>query len=225
MCSKVDYNEIESKLGYTFKNKALLAQAFTHSSYANAENVEDNERMEFVGDAILGYIVTEYIFANFPDSSAGQLSAMKSRIVSADGLRPIVDKLGLVGHLRVANGEVSVKKSRKIAANLFEAILAAIYFDGGLRCARQFVLRLLSESIHNALKVLKDDKTLLQEYCQLKKLAIEYKLIKKCGPDDKPSFRYALLIDGKQVAEGTGSNIKAAEQQAAHKIVVEWGIE
>ena len=221
----MDYRAIESELNYTFKNKALLKQAFTHSSYANVEQIEDNERMEFLGDAILGHIVTEYLFAHYSEKSAGELTAMKSRIVSADGLRPIVDKLALLEHLRVANGEGNVKQSRKIAANLFEAILAAIYLDGGLRCARRFVLDCLGEALNSATKSLKDDKTLLYEYCQLHKLAIEYKLLERCGPDDKPSFTYALLIDGKKVAEGTGPNIKAAEQQAAHKIVEEWRID
>ena len=221
----MNLNEIESKLNYTFKNKALLTQAFTHSSYANASSTQDNERMEFVGDAILGYVVSEYLFAHYSDKSAGELSAMKSRIVSADGLRPIVDKLTLLDYLRVANGEASVKQSRKIAANLFEAVLCAIYLDGGMSCARQFVLNFLAEPMNNAAKASKDDKTLLYEYCQLKKLAIEYKLLERIGPDDKPSFKYALLIDGKQVSEGVGPNIKAAEQQAAHKIVEEWRID
>ena len=225
MYPKIDFEAVESKLNYTFKNKSHLVQAFTHSSFANVEHTEDNERMEFVGDAILGYVVTEYLFANFPDKSAGELSAMKSRIVSADGLRPIVDKLGLLEYLRVANGESNVKKSRKIAANLFEAVLCAIYLDGGMARARQFVLKFLAEPLSNAAKVLKDDKTLLHEYCQLKKLALEYKLLERTGPDDKPSFRYALLIDGKEVAQGSGPNVKAAEQQAAHKIVVEWRID
>ena len=221
----MDFNAVENKLNYTFANKALLQQAFTHSSYGNAFDTSDNERMEFVGDAILGYIVTEYLFAHYPDKTAGQLSAMKSRIVSADGLRPTVDKLLLLDHLRIANDEFSVKNSRKIAANLFEAILAAIYLDGGLSPAREFVLRVLSEPLSNAANDFKDDKTRLHEYCQLNKLALEYKLIERSGPDDKPSFRYALIVDGKQVAEGIGASIKAAEQQAAHKIVEQWRID
>ena len=221
----MDLKSIESKLNYTFKNKSLLEQAFTHSSYANQEQVADNERMEFLGDAILGYVVSEYLFARYPDKNAGELSAIKSRIVSADGLRPIVDKLGLLTHLRVVSGEPNLLRSRKIGANLFEAILAAIYLDGGLDSARQFVMDCLIEAMNDAPTVLKDDKTRLYEYCQSKKLAIEYKLLDRIGPDDKPSFRYALLIDGKQVAVGIGPNIKAAEQQAASKIVKEWRID
>ena len=225
MCLEIDFKAIESKLNYTFVNKALLQQAFTHSSFANVEGIEDNERMEFVGDAILGFVVSEYLFAHYRDKSAGELTTLKSRIVSADGLRPIVDKLGLVEHLRVVSGEQSVQKSRKIAANLFEAVLCAIYLDGGMLPAKQFVLDVLREPLSNAMKVLKDDKTLLQEYCQQKRRTLEYKLLDKSGPDDKPCFKYALLVDGKQVAEGCGPSVKAAEQQAAHKIVVEWRID
>lgn len=221
----MDIQEIERKLNYTFKNKALLTQAFTHSSYANVEQVEDNERMEFVGDAILGCVVSEYLFARNSEKSAGELSAMKARIVSADGLRPIMDKLGLLEHLRVVSGEPTVKRSRKIAANLFEAILCAIYLDGGMTVARQFVLNTLGDALNGAATAVKDAKTLLYEYCQSKKLPIEYKLIERSGPDDKPCFRYALYISGKQVAEGVGPNIKAAEQQAAKKIVLEWRID
>ena len=221
----MDLKAIESKLNYAFKNKSLLEQAFTHSSYANLEQIDDNERMEFLGDAILGYVVSEYLFARYPLKNAGELSSIKSRIVSADGLRPIVDKLGLLEYLRVVSGESNLLHSRKIAANLFEAILAAVYLDGGMEPARQFVMNFLGEAMNDATAVLKDDKTRLYEYCQSKKLAIEYKLLERIGPDDKPSFRYALLIDGKQVAEGVGPNIKAAEQQAARKIVTEWRID
>ena len=221
----MNFDVIESKLNYTFKNKRLLLEAFTHSSYANAEQVEDNERMEFVGDAILGYVVSEYLFVHNSDKSAGELSAMKSRVVSADGLRPVVDKLGLLEHLRVVSGEQSLKQSRKIAANLFEAILCAIHLDGGMSAARQFVLNFLGDELNGAATADKDAKTLLYEYCQSKRRSIEYRLVERSGPDDKPSFRYALLIDGKQVAEGVGPNIKAAEQQAAKKIVEEWRID
>ena len=216
---------IESKLNYTFNDKALLEQAFTHSSYANLEQIEDNERMEFLGDAILGYVVSEYLFGRYHDKTAGELSAIKSKIVSADGLRPIVDKLGLLEHLRVVSGEPNLLRSRKIGANLFEAILAAIYIDGGLEPARQFVMDCLGEAMNAASTVQKDDKTRLHEYCQSQKLALEYKLLEKVGPDDKPSFKYALLIDGKQVAIGVGTSIKAAEQEAAHKFITERGID
>lgn len=219
--------EIENKLNYAFTNKQLVIQAFTHSSYANIEKLADNERMEFFGDAILEYIVSEYLFSNYPMCSAGELSAMRANLVSADGLRPMIDSLDVIQYLQVANGSGKIKKlSRKIEANLFEAILCAIYLDGGMECAKQFALRLMSESLRNADATLsKDGKTLLQEYCQKYKKTLQYQLINRSGPDNSPKFEYALYIDGKEVSRGVGSSIKAAEQDAANKIVHEWRID
>ena len=136
-----------------------------------------------------------------------------------------MERFALLDHLQIVSGDSNILTSHKIGANLFEAILAGIYLDGGMEPARQFVMDCLGEALNNATTVLKDDKTRLYEYCQAKKLAIEYRLLERIGPDDKPSFKYALLIDGKQVAVGIGPSIKKAEQQAAQKIVTEWRID
>ena len=220
-------NEIERKLCYKFNNKQLLEQAFTHSSVANLENVEDNERMEFFGDAILEFVSSEYLFTHFDMSSEGELSAMRAKLVSAEGLYPIVEKLDVVQYLRViSNSGMSGELSHKTEANLFEAILCAIYLDGGLEPARRFALRVMDESLQSAAVALKKDaKTLLQEYCQKNKLSLEYLSIGRDGPDNKPIFRYALYVDGKQVSVGVGSSKKAAEQDAAQQIVTKWRIE
>lgn len=219
--------EIERKLQYTFKNKSLLEQAFTHSSYANQENVADNERMEFLGDAILGYITSEYLFAHFENSSEGNLSAMRSGIVSAESLSKIVDKLDLIQYLQIAHGSgANSELSHKTEANLFEAVLCAIYLDGGIACAREFVLRTIGDSLNSGTAMLKKDaKTLLQEYCQKHKYSLEYKLVGRSGPDNKPTFKYALYINGKVESFGLGASKKAAEQDAASKIVNEWRID
>ena len=219
--------EIERRLQYTFKNKRLIEQAFTHSSFANQENVEDNERMEFFGDAILEYLSSEYLYTNFNGSSEGDLSAMRARLVSAEGLYPIIDSLNLVQFLRIANNATANGElSRKTAANLFEAILCAIYLDGGMESARQFVLRVMGESLQNASDTLKkDSKTLVHEYCQKHRHSLEYKFVERSGPDNKPMFRYALYIDNKLASEGEGASIKSAEQNAACKIVKEWRID
>ena len=187
----------------------------------------DNERMEFFGDAILEYLSSEYLFTHFSSSSEGELSAMRSKLVSAEGLYPIVDKLELVRYLRIANNSgASSELSRKTEANLFEAILCAIYLDGGLSCAREFLLRVMGDSLQNApLALKKDSKTLLQEYCQKNKLSIEYRSVGREGPDNKPKFTYALYVDGKLESEGEGSSKKAAEQDAANKIVTKWRID
>ncbi len=216
---------IEQKLGYVFNNKSLLTQAFLHSSFANAENLADNERMEFLGDAVLDFIVADYFYAKYPDFDAGQLSKVRSMVVSSEGLRPIVDNLGILEHLRVARNCNIRSLSKKIEANLYEAVLCAIYFDGGMSQARSFVMRTLKDNLDSARKLAaKDSKTLVQEYCQERKWKVEYKLEKKDGPDNKPTFCYSLWIDNKKVSCGVGSSIKNAERDAASKIVKDWRI-
>ena len=219
--------EIERSLQYTFNNKKLIEQAFTHSSYANIENLADNERMEFFGDAILEFLSSEFLFTKFEGSSEGDLSAMRAKLVSADGLYPIVESMGLLKYLQIANNSgANGELSHKTAANLFEAILCAIYLDGGLNAAREFVLRAMGSSLQNASDTLKkDSKTLVHEYCQKYKYPLEYKFVDRSGPDNKPLFRYALYVDGKLVSCGEGASKKAAEQDAAHKIVKEWRID
>ena len=225
MLSTSELTTIEQKIGYSFVNKKLLDQAFVHSSLAKSKNISDNERMEFFGDAILEYLSSEFLFDKYAESDAG-LSAMRSHVVSADALRPVVNKMNIMQYLQVANGSGKIKKlSRKIEANLYEAILCAIYLDGGIRAARNFVMYTLKDTMLNAGNIfVKDSKTLLQEYCQKNKLSIEYRFVDKHGPDNTPEFKYELLIDGKSVGFGTGPSIKAAEQNAANKIVVEWRI-
>ena len=114
---QINYEEIESKLQYRFNDRGLLLQAFTHSSYANVENLPDNERMEFLGDSIMDMIVSEYYYDAYPDRSAGELSVMRSNVVSADGLRPIVDGMDLLKYLQVSNGSKGIKKPVKKKSN------------------------------------------------------------------------------------------------------------
>lgn len=218
---------IEQKLGYAFHDKNLLLQAFVHSSFANAENIDDNERMEFFGDAVLGFLVSECIYAKYPNCNAGQLSKIRSHIVSAEGLRPVVDRLGILQDLLVANNSAKIRTlSKKIEANLYEAVLCAIYLDGGMEQARLFVTRTLKSSLENALDGIKKDyKTIVQEYCQERKWSVAYRLEERTGPDNKPTFTYSLWVDGKKVSVGSGSSIKNAEQDAASKIVKVWRID
>ncbi len=220
-------NEIETIIQYRFNNVGLLEQAFTHSSFANAENVADNERMEFFGDAILDYIVSEYLYLNYKDLTVGKLSTMRSNLVSATALRPVVKELGLMKYLRVANGAGGIKSaSKKIESNLYEAIVAAVYSDGGISEAKKFVLRTLKKSLENAhATLLKDSKTKLQEYCQHNKLPVpQYKMIERFGSENLPQYKYGLYIGDKLVSEGLGTSKKNAEQEAAREIVEKWRI-
>lgn len=224
-----DFNaeRIERKLGYTFKNKSLLKHAFVHSSYANALNISDNERLEFFGDAILEFIVSEYLYKKYPKCDAGELTKLRAELVSADGLRPVVKKLGILDDLLVYGTAAKIQNlSRKIEANLYEAVLCAIYFDGGLDAATKFVMKTLKRGLDNVLRGEKKDyKTRVQEYCQQKHLSVEYQLEIKTGPDNKPNFTYSLLVDGLPVSKGSGSSIKIAQQAAAQKLVEEWRID
>lgn len=221
-----DIVKIEQKIGYSFNSKKLLEQAFTHSSYANVKNVSDNERMEFLGDVILSNIVSEEIYKRFAECGAGDLSKMRAAIVSAKSLRPVVMDLGILPYLLVANGSGNIKQiSSKIAANLYEALLCAIYFDGGITAATKFVLKTLSQSITNAMTLIEYDyKSLLSEYAQQRKMRVEFRLISRSGPDNRPMFCCALYIDEQEVSQGLGTNKKGAEQSAAKKIVEEWRI-
>lgn len=220
-------NEIETIIQYRFNNVGLLEQAFTHSSFANAENVADNERMEFFGDAILDYIVSEYLYLNYKDLTVGKLSTMRSNLVSATALRPVVKELGLMKYLRVANGAGGIKSaSKKIESNLYEAIVAAVYSDGGISEAKKFVFRTLKKNLENAhATLLKDSKTKLQEYCQHNKLPVpQYKMIERFGSENLPQYKYGLYIGDKLVSEGLGTSKKNAEQEAAREIVEKWRI-
>lgn len=214
--------EIEQKLNYVFRDKKLLEQAFTHSSFANAENAADNERMEFLGDAVLEYLASKYLYAHHARCNEGELSAMRAKLVSSDGLYPVVDKLGLLKYLRILSGELS----HKTEANLYEAVLCAIYLDGGMDRAEKFFLQSMNEELANISDSFKKDaKTLLQEYCQKNKLSLNYKLVSRDGPDNKPHFRYELYVNERMEAVGTGSSKKAAEQDAANKLVEKWRID
>ncbi|MBQ2804274.1 MAG: ribonuclease III [Clostridia bacterium] len=222
----LDYQQIQQKLNYNFANLDLLEQAFVHSSYANERGVGDNERMEFLGDAILEYIVSEYIYNKYPNYDAGELSKLRSKIVSADGLRPVVQQLDIMQYLLLStSAKKGAKQSHKMEANLYEAILCAIYIDGGMASAKNFVMQTL-KPLMDQLQQLpqKDAKTMLQEYCQARRFSLQYKIVGKDGPDNKPVFTCELYVNGRMEFIGVGSSKKGAEQDAANKLVKKWRI-
>ncbi len=215
--TKLNYEAIERRINYVFKDKSILFNAFVHSSYANEHNIADNERMEFFGDAILENIVSEYLYKKYPEKSAGQLSQARAYVVSAQGLKKAVRKLDILQYLLMSQSSERIRKqSKKIEANLFEAVLCAVYLDGGLASATKFAvdcLKVYMDDIDNENVV--DYKTILQEYCQRERREIRYVELSRSGPDNKPSFHYALYLDGVEFATATGSNIKRAQAAAA----------
>lgn len=219
---------IENRLHYTFCDKQLLITAFSHSSYAKQCGVKDNERLEFLGDAVLDMVVSKYLCCKFYDCAVGSSSTMRASIVSAEGLRPVVDELDVLCFLQVANGASSIKSvSKKIESNLYEAIVAAIYLDGGLHSAEQFILSTLAASLDSLSNTeQKDSKTLLQEYCQkYKKSVPKYVISERSGTDNNPTYKYDLYVDDVYMCSGVGSSKKIAEQDAARKLVTKWRID
>lgn len=222
--------ELEERLGYRFKNRALLLQALTHSS-RKADLCCCNERMEFLGDAILGGAVSEYLYQRFPECSEGELTRMKSSVVSRAALAKVGKALELGSCLIVAKGvahaspeesEIGADKNSSLPpsllSNAFEAIIAAVYLDSGIRRAYQFTLRHLKELIDKAaLSVPSHNaKSALQELVQREIGDIPvYKITKETGPDHGKWFEITALIQGKEHGVGQGRTKKEAEQLAA----------
>lgn len=216
----MNFEIIEKKLGYCFKNKQLLLTAFCHSSYANANKIESNERLEFLGDSVLNFITSNYLFQNV-NSNEGDLSKIRAYIVSSDNLSAIIHELDILKYLKSNN--FNVESSQNVACDLFEAILGAIYLDGGLSSSEKFVnekLKLDMQSIKSIMDNHRDYKTDLQEYFQqFPNTKIEYVLQEKQGPAHKPTFKVALLINGEQKSAASALSKKQAENEVAKTVL------
>lgn len=220
------YNLIEKlqkNLSYTFKNIELLREALTHKSFVN-ENPEiplkDNERLEFLGDAVLDLSISTFLIKNFPYFQEGELSRFKAMVVSEPSLANIAARFELGQYLFLGKGEEQTggRKKESLLANALEAIIAAIYLDGGLGSADEFIRVAFTEDIMMIVRegINLDYKTALQEHCQARGLSLPaYKVIKETGPDHKKIFEIELLLSGTVVGIGIGRNKKDAEQKAA----------
>ena len=220
-------HECEDKLGYSFKDKTLLRLCFTHPSYAHEHGgIKNNERLEFFGDSILGFITAEYLMDKFPDANEGLLTAYKQQLVSAEPLSKAIEKSGLYEFLMFGEGEKknSPEHHRSARENLFEAIVAGIYLDGGIEEAKKFVKRTLFSKtnlvggVKNKVKDNKptDYKGKLQEYVQKNKLGtLLYVVKERSGPDHDPLFTVAVTVDDKELAFAKGRKKSDAEKEAA----------
>lgn len=214
-------DEIERKLGYAFKNRTYLALAFVHRSYVN-ENKDvhqHNERMEFLGDSILGMIIADYLYRKLPSTPEGELSYLRSRLVEASSCVLFVQKLDVEKFLLLGKGErMNDGRGRdSILADLFEAIIGAIFLDGGIEAASHFLFDNFSHEIEAILKKpLRNWKALLQDYCQktFHNTPI-YKVISEVGPDHSKIFKIVVIINGEEVGVGEGSSKKEAQQVSA----------
>lgn len=214
-------SSIESRLGYIFKDKALLALAFTHRSYINEnKNVtQHNERLEFLGDSVLGLLMAEHLYNHLPDTPEGDLSFLRSRLVEAEACVSYMQKLRVAQYILLGKGEKrnDGRGRDSIHADLFEAIIGAIFLDGGLVAAHQFLFTNFLTDIEAILKTpLRNWKALLQDLCQRQfQQPPHYKVISEAGPDHSKIFQIAVMIGDQELGRGEGSSKKEAQQAAA----------
>jgi ribonuclease-3 len=215
--------DLEQALGYRFRNAALLREALRHSSYANEHHGEEatsNERLEFLGDSVLGFVTAEYLFAEHPDAPEGELTRIRARLVCEGSLYEAAKRISLGEHLCLGRGEDSGggRERPSILADATEAVIAAVYLDGGIAEADALIHRLLldKENEERVVERRRDYKTALQELVQRKPdQTLCYRLSDERGPDHAKVFTVAVLLNGETVGEGTGRSKKEAEQMSA----------
>ncbi|HXZ30602.1 MAG TPA: ribonuclease III [Dehalococcoidia bacterium] len=219
----VNWNHCQKNLGISFRQESLLEQAFVHSSYSN-ENPDfeypSNERLEFLGDAVLNFIVTEELYEEFPKLPEGELTEIRASLVCRDTLADLASSLKLGDWLLLGRGEETNAGRTKTSnlANAMEALIGALYLDQGIAKARRFILRQLKPELKKikAGKTTPNYKALVQELIQgQKKPTPVYRLVKAIGPDHNKQFTTEILVDGEALGRGTGSSKKVSENQAA----------
>ena len=217
--------DLEEAIGYRFKNITLLQNALTHSSYANERwhnSLLSNERLEFLGDSILGMVVAEYLYKNFPNRPEGELTRMRADMVCETALADVADKLGLGQHMLLGHGEEQGggRTRASTLADAVESVIAACFLDGGMGAAEEFIRQFIlcnvpQGKLHNA-----DYKTALQELVQQKKnQVLSYMLTGESGPDHDKVFFVDVSLNGDVIGHGTGSSKKRAEQDAARAAI------
>lgn len=220
--------QLQNNLGYHFKNPALLARALTHSSYANERHVDtgDYERLEFLGDSVLGFITAEYLFANHRDFPEGELTKLRAYAVCEKSLFSYAEEIGLGNYLKLGKGEERTggRTRPSVLSDAFEAVIAAIYLDGGMDEAKKFVLRFVVPYVE-AKPTFKDYKTMLQEVVQKNQgETLEYVLVSETGPDHDKCFTVEVHLNSNVIGRGVGGSKKKAEQNAAKEALELMGI-
>lgn len=223
----MDY--LEDKIKYKFKNRALLTQALTHSSYANEKHseIKCNERLEFLGDAVLSIVSAEFLYTQFPNMPEGELSKLRSSLVCTQSLSSFAKQINLGDYLYLGKGELNTggRERPSILEDAFEALIASIYLDGGMDNAKKFILRFLSESIKTHNINFKDYKTTLQEVIQQNPdQTVTYVLVGESGPDHDKRFDVEVHLNSNVIGKGTGRSKKQAEQEAAREALSLMGI-
>lgn len=212
-----ELSEVEKKLGYVFKDKNLLRTCFVHSSFSNEnKSSESNERLEFLGDSVLGMVVAEYLFLRDKEFREGVLTSEKQKYVSSVPLSETTRKIGLNKFLLLGVGNESDRDKNSICEDLYEATVGGLYLDGGMEVAKKFIYStLLTDRVKE--KTI-DYKSELQMFTQGKKMGVPvYKVLSQTGPSNNPTFKIAVFVQDKQICSGTGNKKSVAEQLCAKK--------
>lgn len=218
--------EFQKVIGYEFRQTGLLQQALTHSSYANEKRMKkhsDNERLEFLGDAVLEIISSEYLYHHFPDLPEGELTKMRASLVCEPTLAYCTKELHLGEYLLLGRGEdrTGGRKRSSILSDALEAVIGAIYLDGGFANAKEFIHRFILNDIEHK-QLFYDSKTILQEIVQSRyEESLTYELLKEEGPDHNKCFEVRALVGTAEIGRGTGRTKKGAEQAAAYHGLLE----
>ena len=216
--------EFQSVIGYQFKQEGLLTQALTHSSYANEKHMKkgsDNERLEFLGDAVLEIVSSEFLYHKYPQLPEGELTKLRASLVCEPTLAFCTEPLHLGDYLQLGKGEdmTGGRMRKSILSDALEAVIGAIYLDGGFASAKEFVLNFILNDIEHK-QLFYDSKTILQEIVQENGTQpVEYILTKEEGPDHNKNFTVEARVNGKVMGQGSGHTKKAAEQAAAYQAI------
>jgi ribonuclease-3 len=219
-----EFESLQRAIGYRFRDRGMLEHAMTHTSRANEDvsgGVVDNESMEFLGDAILGFVIADVLFREFPEFDEGEKSKTKAALVSTTTLARQAEQLNLGEHLLLGRGEEKTggRQKQALLADSYEALIAAIYLDGGIEHARAFIVRefgALLDGVRRHGVGGQDYKSALQEFVQSRDLPLpEYRLVGSVGPDHRKRFQIEVLVNGERLAEATGPSKKESEQEAA----------
>lgn len=225
MISKYPLERLEEKIGYCYKKKELLQQALTHSSFANEQKInksKDYERLEFLGDAVLELVSSEFLFHSNPDMSEGKLTRLRASMVCEPSLAYCARDLELHEYIRLGKGEEMTggRLRDSIISDVMEAVIGSLYLDGGFQTAHDFIHRFILTDLEDKI-LFYDAKTVLQEMIQeTPQGSLNYRLIKEDGPDHDKVFVVEAYINGKPVSQGQGRTKKAAEQQAAYEAIL-----
>lgn len=222
----MELEEFEKRIGYTFSNRRLLEKALTHTSYAYEHKCDSNEKLEFLGDAVLEFVTSKYLYNRFTNLKEGEMTKVRASVVCEESLYQVAIKLGFSDFLYLGKSELvnNGKQRPAILADSVEAVIAAMYLDSGIEKVEKFIIQNLEEAIQVASTHvgMKDYKTVLQERLQEHgEVRIVYEIVKESGPDHDKKFTAQVTYNEKVLAEGEGSSKKAAEMEAARVAIQE----